>query len=230
MTWRSVTFFSLSFFGLTAAAWPATVPGRVELSASKEHSGVVVWLEPATTAAPPATSRTVSMAHRHKTFVPHVLAVRTGSTVRFPNLDAFFHNAFSNYDGEIFDIGLHPPGSSREVTFHRPGLVRLFCNIHPTMSAVIVVLDTPWFAVSDAKGAFRILGVPSGEYLLKVFHERALPAALEKLERPVMVGGDDLPLPTIAVSEAGYVVPPHKNKFGKNYPPVIVDQYPGRKR
>lgn len=230
MTWRSVTFFSLSFFGLTAAARPATVSGQVELSASKDHSGVVLWLEPDAGPAPPTAPRTATMAHRHKTFVPHVLAVRTGSTVRFPNLDPFFHNAFSNYDGEIFDIGLHPPGSAREVTFHRPGVVRLFCNIHPTMSALIVVVDTPWFAVSDAKGVFRILGVPAGEYRLRVFYERALPAALEELERPLRVGPGDLALPAIAVSEAGYVAPPHKNKFGKDYPPVIVDQYPGRKR
>lgn len=170
------------------------------------------------------------MMHRHKTFVPHVLAVRTGSKVRFPNLDPFFHNAFSNYDGEAFDIGLHPPGSAREVTFHRPGIVRLFCNIHPTMSAVIVVLDTPWFAVSNPQGTFRIANAPPGEYRLNVFHERALPEALEKLGRSVTIGRGDMTLPVLTISEAGYVAPPHKNKFGKSYPPIIVDQYPGGKR
>ena len=170
------------------------------------------------------------MAHRHKTFVPHVLALRTGSKVRFPNLDPFFHNAFSNYDGQTFDIGLHAPGSAREVTFHRAGVVRLFCNIHPTMSAVIVVLDTPWFAVSDAQGMFQIADTPPGEYRLKVFHERALPDLLEKLARLVTIRTDALTLPLLTISEAGYLAPPHKNKFGKDYPPIIVDQYPGGKR
>ena len=230
MTWHWVISFSLAAFSITGCGWCATVSGRVELSASKEHSGVVVWLEPVDGAAPKKPPEIFSIAHRHKTFVPHVLAIPTGSTVRFPNLDPFFHNAFSNYDGELFDIGLHPPGSSREVKFQRPGVVRIFCNIHPTMSAVIVVLDTPWLAVTNNAGIFRIAGPTPGEYRLKVFHERALPDVLQKLERVVTVGQSDLVLPVLVVTEAGYVAPPHKNKFGKNYPPVIVDQYPGGKR
>ena len=155
--------------------------------------------------------------------------VRTGSKVTCPNLDPFFHNAFSNYDGQAFDIGLHPPGSAREVKFIRPGVVRLFCNIHPTMSAVIVVLNTPWFAVSNAKGTFRIADVPPGDYRLNLFHERALSHVLGKLERQITVGNDELVLPALAISEVGYVAPPHKNKYGKDYPPVIVDQYPGKR-
>src|SRR5579871_3363808 len=144
MIWRWATFFS-GAAAIGVSAWCATISGRVELTSSKDHAGVVVWLEPVTKApeTPPATA---TMAHRNKTFLPDVVAVRAGSKVRFPNQDPFFHNAFSNYDGERFDIGLHPPGSAREVTFHRPGVVRLFCNIHPTMSAVIVVVDTPWFS------------------------------------------------------------------------------------
>ena len=229
MTWRWVTSFSLVAACLPSA-WPATISGRVELSESKDWSGVVVWLEPLAGKPPDTPPQTASMAHQHKTFVPHVLAMRTGSKVRFPNLDPFYHNAFSNYDGQMFDIGLHAPGSSREVTFRRPGIVRLFCNIHPTMSAVIVVLETPWFAVSNAQGFFRIEGAPPGGYSLKVFHERASPVELEKLERHLTVGPDDLALPELRIVETGYVAPPHKNKFGKDYPPIIVDQYPGGRR
>ena len=211
-------------------AWSATVSGRVELSGLKDPSGVIVWLEPLGGRPPVTPPKTAYMAHQHKTFVPHVLAVRIGSQVRFPNLDPFFHNAFSNYDGKIFDIGLHPPGSSREVTFDRQGIVRLFCNIHPTMSAVIVVLDTPWFAVSNAQGSFRLADTPPGEYGLKVFYERALPDALEKLDRHITVGPDDVELPDLHIVDAGYVAPPHQNKYGKDYPPIIVDQYPGGRR
>jgi plastocyanin len=229
---RIVTFFTLS-----ACAWCASVSGRVELTDAKpgkgqkkDESGVVVWLEPATGAAPATPPASASVLHKNKTFVPHVTAVRTGSKVTFPNVDPFFHNAFSNYDGQPFDIGLNPPGSAPEVTFRRPGVVRMFCNIHPTMSAVIVVLNTPWFAVSNAQGVFRIANVPAGDYRVKLFHERALPDALNKLERPLTVGADEVAVPALLISEVGYVTPPHKNKFGKDYPPVTVDQYPGKRR
>src|SRR5690349_559418 len=126
-----------------SAGWAANVSGKVELSSSKDYSGVVVWLEPVSSAAPETAPATITVAHKNKIFVPHVVALRVGSKVAFPNLDPFFHNAFSNYDGQVFDLGLRPPRSSPEVTFRRPGIVRLFCNIHPTMSAVIAVLETP---------------------------------------------------------------------------------------
>ena len=230
MTWRWAIFSNLAITLFCDSLGAATVSGLAQLSASKDHSGVVIWLEPVAGKPPDTPPQTAVMAHQHKTFVPHVLAVRTGSKVRFPNLDPFFHNAFSKYDGQIFDVGLHPPGSSREVTFHRPGVVRLFCNIHPTMSSVIVVLDTPWFAISGVNGTFRIAGAPPGEYRLKVFYERALPDTLERLARPVAIGPEGLALPDLRISEAGYVAPLHNNKFGKNYPAVIVDQYPGARR
>ena len=229
MIWRSAIFFNL-----TAVLWCATVSGKVELTDSKatgsrekDASGVVVWLEPLAGAAQSAPVPPGSMAHKKKTFVPHVIAIRTGSKVSFPNLDPFFHNAFSNYGGQAFDIGLHPPGSAREVTFRRPGVVRLFCNIHPTMSAVIVVLDSPYFAVTDAKGDFRIPAPPPGDYRVRVFHEQALPDTLNKLERQIAIGSGDLALPAFTISEAGYLAPPHKNKYGKDYPAITVDQYPG---
>ena len=230
MTWHWAIFSSLAITLFCDPLAGAEVSGAAQISGSRNHSGVVIWLEPVARKAAVTLPQTAVMAHEHKTFVPHVLAVRTGSTVRFRNLDPFFHNAFSNYDGEMFDVGLHPPGSSREVTFHRPGVVRLFCNIHPTMSAVIVVLDTPWFAVSSGSGAFRIAGVPAGEYRLRVFYERALPDTLEKLGCTVTIGPEGLALPALQISEAGYVVTPHKNKFGRSYPAIIVDQYPGAKR
>ena len=108
--------------------------------------------------------------------------------------------------------------------------MRLFCNIHPTMSAIIVVLNTPWFAVSNVQGSFRISGIAPGTYRVQVFHERARPDVLANLEREVTIGPDDLTVPLLLISEEGYVEPPHKNKFGKDYPPIIVDQYPGGRR
>jgi plastocyanin len=228
MTSRLRICFSLLFIGPLCAA---SVSGRVELRDSREtavrkaknYSGVVVWLEPASRNAPraPAIGLRAKMIQKNKTFMPHVLAIRVGTTVDFPNLDPIYHNAFSNYDGQLFDVSLYPPGSSRSVRFTRPGIVRVFCNIHASMSAVIVVLDTPYFAVTGAKGTFEISDVPPGQYVMKAFHERATPATLDALRRPLTVtDDDDAVLPPIAISESGYLPIPHKNKFGRDYPPA----------
>ena len=112
------------------------------------------------------------MIQKDKTFTPHVLAIPVGATVDFPNFDPIFHNAFSNYDGKTFDLGLYPPGTSRSVVFSRPGIVRVFCNIHATMSAVIAVLDTPYFDVDARRtAALRSRRSRPGEYRLRLFHE-----------------------------------------------------------
>jgi len=240
MTWHWRIFFSLTLL------WPAagaTVFGRVSLSDSpvpavgkrRDCSGVVVWLEPAGAAAPPAAPARTGVARviqKDKQFIPHVLAIQVGTGVAFPNLDPIYHSAFSTFSGQIFDLGLYPPGTSRTVAFQRPGIVRVFCNIHPTMSAVIVVLKDPWFAVSDATGAFSIPNVPAGEYQMHVFDERASQRTLEALERRVTTGDKDLTLLPLTISETGYVEAPHKNKYGHDYPPVPDDHatYPTQRK
>ena len=134
-----------------------------------------------------------------------------------------FHNAFSTYNGQLFDVGLYPPGTSRSVLFSRPGIVRVFCNIHANMSAVILVLNTPYYDTTKADGRFEIAHVPAGDYTLRVFHERATAATLESVTRSVNVIGDAVTLPAITISESGYLPIPHKNKFGKDYPAVSDD-------
>lgn len=238
MTWLWRIFFS----GVMALPLVAsTVRGRIELVGSrdpgvrkhKDYSGVVVWLEPlgnwaAQTVAPPPPVQ-AEMAQKDKTFQPHVLAIPLGSTVSFPNFDPVFHNAFSNFNGQIFDVGLYRPGSSRTVRFELPGVVRVFCNIHPRMSAVIVVLKNRYFGVSTKTGAFEIPGAPAGEYQLHIFHERASEESLQFLERRIIVESAALELPVIPISESGYLQAPHKNKYGQDYPPASEDHrvYPG---
>ncbi len=100
-----------------------------------------------------------------------MLAIEAGTRVDFPNFDPIFHSAFSNYNGKPFDLGLYEPGSSQSVRFTRAGVVRVFCNIHPTMSAIIIVLDTPYYSTTKKDGTFRIENVPAGDYRLHVFHE-----------------------------------------------------------
>jgi hypothetical protein len=143
--------------------------------------------------------------------------------VDFPNFDPIFHNAFSNFDGQIFDIGLYPPGTSRSVSFRRTGIVRVFCNIHSTMSAVIVVVGTPYFVLADAEGNLMMSNVPPGEYTLHVFDERATPETLSALSRTVAVSGSDLNLDTISIPETAYIPLDHKNKYGLDYPPEPAD-------
>jgi plastocyanin len=230
MMWLSRIFFSAA--GI-ASLFGSTVTGTVELKDSRatavrkhrDFSGVVIAIEPVDgSAVPGPTPNRARMVQKDKTFTPHVLPIQVGTTVDFPNYDPIFHNAFSNYDGQLFDVGLYPPGTSRPVHFTREGVVRIFCNIHSTMSAVIVVLKTPYFATTDRGGSFQIAGVPPGEYRLKVFHERATELTLDKLQQRITMGNDALQITPISISESGYLPIPHKNKFGRDYSPVPDDR------
>lgn len=214
--------------GVVSCAAAGTVSGHVGLVAShdpnvrKQHtdySGVVVWLEPLSSPpAIPAKASRVQMIQKNKSFSPHVLAITVGAVVDFPNFDPIFHNAFSNYNGQVFDIGLYPPGTTRSLAFRREGVVRVFCNIHPTMSAVIVVLKSPYFATSAKNGAFEIEHVSPGSYRLHVFYERATEQTLGALTRTIEVSDAGVDPLTLQISESGYLELPHKNKFGKDYP------------
>jgi len=235
MTLRWLICFSLTGMPLAAA----TVSGRVELRDSrdpavrnrKDFSGVVIALKPLDRAVPSAGDKHLVMLQKDKTFSPHVLAVAAGSVVEFPNADPIFHNAFSSYSGQVFDIGLYPPGTTRSLRFAREGVVRVFCNIHAAMSAVIVVVGSPYFATTKRDGAFEISDVPPGDYDLTVFHERASEDTLAGLKRKVTVGPDGASLAGLMISEGGYLSIPHKNKYGHEYPPGSGDQaiYPGKK-
>jgi len=240
MIWRWLICFSV-----LAAAAPgqngtggAAVSGRVQLADSqdpavrrqKNYSGVVVWLEPVGKPAPAPPPQRAQMLQKGKRFVPHVLAIPVGTTVDFPNLDPIFHNAFSNFAGQPFDVGLYAPGTKKSVTFRHAGIVRVFCNIHSTMSAIIAVVRTPWFTVSDASGAYRLAGIPAGEYRMQFFHERALAETLGSLERRITVGAGGLVLPAVSITETGFIPAPHLNKHGQPYPPVADERlYPGAK-
>lgn len=236
MIWRSRTCSKALVLLVAASLHGETVSSVVELRDSrleavnkhKDYSGVVISLQAVGATAPAAPSKHAVMLQKNKMFTPHVLPITAGTTVDFPNADPIFHNAFSRYNGQIFDVGLYPPGTSRSVRFVRPGAVRVFCNIHPSMSAVILVLATPWFTTTLKNGSFRI-DVPPGTYDLNIFHERATEQTLEALSRRVVVTSQAVKLDPIVVSEAGHLMAPHKNKYGADYGPPPDDQtvYPG---
>jgi plastocyanin len=123
-----------------------------------------------------------TMAQRDMMFVPSVLAVAVGTTVSFPNDDPFFHNVFSYSKTKRFDLGRYPKGKFVEVTLGKPGIIKVFCEIHFSMRAYIHVLPTPYFAVSDDKGGFSIPHVKSGDYTLHVWQEN-----LPEIQKPVTV-------------------------------------------
>jgi hypothetical protein len=145
--------------------------------------------------------------------------VTRGSSVEFPNRDPWFHNVFSLFNGKRFDLGLYEAGTSRTVHFDRVGISYIFCNIHPEMSAVIVVLPTQYFAVPNKQGEFSITSVPSGRYTLHVWNENALPATLQTLSREVQVSDTSHSLGTIRVQVTMAASVPHKNKYGQDYEP-----------
>ncbi|MGC2291181.1 MAG: hypothetical protein WA450_04540 [Candidatus Acidiferrales bacterium] len=149
---------------ITRAAIKST---KTSKGASPDESNVAVWLVPLDrTAVNPSIwankGKPPRLVQRNKTFEPHVLIVPIGTVVEFPNKDPFFHNIFSLYDGRRFDLGLYESGSKRTVTFDRPGVSFLFCNIHAEMSAVIVAVETPYFGLSDRSGRVIIPNVPDG--------------------------------------------------------------------
>lgn len=160
---HNLTNVALAFMiSLTGAAPATSVRGTVYVGA-RPQADAVVWLESHGN-VPLSRSPPAVLDQRNLTFEPRVLAVRIGTTVEFPNNDRVFHNVFSFHNAKRFDLGMYPVGTSKRVTFDREGLSRVFCNIHPGMAAYVMVVDSPYFAVSDRQGGFSIPSVPSGDY------------------------------------------------------------------
>ncbi len=211
---------------VTAGLWAedVAVTGRVALEGASHISpanSTVVWLTPIVAGTDDAASVPAMHAvlqQKDKTFVPHLLVVTKGSTVEFPNRDPWFHNVFSLFNGKRFDLGLYEAGTTRTVHFDREGISYIFCNIHPEMSAVVVVLPSQYFAVPDKQGDFSIAAVPAGRYVLHVWNENALPAALQALARAVDVSAASHAAGTIRV-HVTTAATSHKNKYGQDYEP-----------
>ena len=119
------------------------------------------------------------MSQTQETFTPHVLSIMRGGRVDFPNADDVYHNVFSLSRTRTFDLGRYPTGSSKSVTFGKPGVVQVFCHIHSDMSGIVFVLPNPFFARPDSAGTYTIENVPAGEYTLIGWHERTRPVAVK---------------------------------------------------
>ncbi|MGE3885967.1 MAG: hypothetical protein AB7H81_06030 [Vicinamibacterales bacterium] len=159
----------------------------------------------------PVTPGKGTIQHKNKTFLPHVVAVSAGSVIDFPNDDPIFHNAFSLSQPEPFDMGLYRAGASKRRAFGKPGVYHVFCNIHPQMSAFLVVAPTTFVTVTAQDGSWR-LDVPPGRYRLTALSERSSAVTAE-----VTVSGAQV-APALVLDESAFVATPHPNKFGKPYP------------
>ena len=214
------------FVGAHAAAQEATLSARVKVlengtKAESSHAeNVVVWLSPGaqTPTKPSPKLPLLRLTQHNKSFEPHLLVVPVGAVVQFPNRDAFFHNVFSLFEGKRFDLGLYEAGTTRNVSFDRPGVSYIFCNIHAEMSAVVIALDTPYFGISNRKGEVVIPQVPVGRYTMRVWYETALPETLNAMVREVNVTEDSSTLGVLEIP-AGLAITAHKNKYGMDYEP-----------
>jgi len=216
LPWRFVAVMAVTSVGLSLTAQQPVRGSVVVLDRdqrpARDVDEAVVWLvrERAARAARPDTAEILT---RRREFVPRVAVVTPGSAVRFPNHDSFNHNVFSLSEEAPFDLGLYGRNEVRATAFTRPGVIRVYCNVHATMSAFVVVVPEQLFARPAADGSFSIVNVPPGRYTLRAWHERAA----QVIEREITVTAQGTDLVALTLDASGFRPEPHLNKYGQPY-------------
>lgn len=211
---------------------PAELRLRIVSSAPGKHRAVpaAIWLVPL--AGTPALSFPshvhYTLLQKNRTFLPHLQVIPVGSTVKFPNEDPFFHNVFSLFEGKRFDLGLYEAGSSKSVAFSRVGVSYIFCNIHPEMSAVVIALNTPLYAIADSKDSVLLRGIPPGDYTLHFWIEGVPRSFLDSLSRSVHFSNHPVDLGALEAPIAGARTIPHTDLYGQEYAPDVQLPYSSR--
>lgn len=182
--------FIFSALLVCAFAYAAALPGNTLSGKVTAGKGVsVVYVEAVAGKTFPPPTEHVVIDQKGLLFQPHVAAVPVGATVEFLNSDKVAHNIFwpaINGNKKLsHNMGTWPSGQKRDFKFDAPGVVPLLCNVHPEMSAYIVVTPTPYFAVTDADGSYKISNVPEGQYTVSAWHE-----GMKIQSKPVKVAGD----------------------------------------
>lgn len=168
---KILTMMASLMFAMPALVSAGTITGKVQVKGTRDHSNAVVYIASAPGQFAPQDSP--RMNQTSLSFQPAVLPIVVGTTVQFQNSDAVLHNVFTpSAAGDHFNLGSWPKGQSKPYTFTKLGRVELLCNVHQEMHASILVLQNPFFSVTDKEGNFRIQNVPAGTYTLKVWHER----------------------------------------------------------
>ncbi len=201
---------------LISNAMAATISGQISLTLegkplrATEAATAVIYFRPTAAVKLQPPKMPYVMRTERKQFSPTVLPIIAGSSVAFPNNDPILHNAFSATPNNVFDTGLYGKGEGEMVTLNSIGVVRVYCNVHHSMTASILVLPTPFFTQPNANGSFVISNVPAGGGELFVWHERAT------LWRKALTIANDVHQ-TVALQLVKKRIPPHLNKFGKPY-------------
>jgi plastocyanin len=214
-----VPFFAILILSGIASSQNLAFRGQITVVHRSRHksgnSDVVLWLTPAFLPPAAVSVPAARLVQKDKRFAPHVIAIRVGTEIEFPNQDPFFHDVFSIYRGKPFDLGLYESGTARKIRFSQPGVSYIFCNIHPQMSAVVVAVPTPYFAVTDADGNFQISHIPQGRYKVEFWYESASEVELSSLTHDIDLG---LSIPFLTVTLHSSDQPtPHLNKYGQEY-------------
>jgi len=191
-----------------AAGTRSSLRGSLLIGGAPIDGMGVVMLEPAGGHSKHRSKKQRIIEQRGREFAPHVMAVPVGSTISFPNFDPFFHNVFSLSAAAAFDLGLYASGDTREVTFKKEGIVRLGCNLHSKMSAYIIVVSAPHYAVTDAGGGFSFRRLAPGRYKVKAWSERSATPTLSEVT--IKPGSNRL---TVALEEGA--APANLDKFGR---------------
>lgn len=230
MRWLVLLAGVLSVTGSRQARAPR-VAGRIAIlekdnKPSPDLGSAVLYLEslsasapaPGPNAAAPTPPGTLDIAINDKVYVPRVVVTIVGTTVRFPNHDPFNHNVFSVSESNQFDLGLYGRGEAKSRVFTHPGLVRVYCNVHPRMVAYVAVMANRYYTQPGADGTFAIDQVPPGRYRLHVWHERIAAEVIKEITvttTGVTEGGGGL---QVNLNARGYRWQPHRNKYGREYP------------
>jgi plastocyanin len=220
---RSAALLATVTLVLPATLPAGTVKGRVELiekggRKATDLSDVVVYVDGAKAKPRPARAsaveplQKVTMTMKGKGFIPRVVVIPVGGAVDFPNDDPIYHNVFSVSGDNRFDLDLYKRPKTSSWTFQHAGVVRVYCNIHPQMSGVVVVRDNPYFAKAGQDGTFAIPDVPAGKYTLKAWNERT-----DEPAREITVTAQGDVEVSLTLDASSFKRVSHKNKFGKDY-------------
>ena len=173
------------FLAMTAPSLAGDIHGKVACKGVRDSADAVVYVAALPSKTFPAPAEHARINQLNLVFTPHVLPVLTGTTVEFLNSDAVLHNVFSpDACADKFNLGTWPKGQTKSYTFKKECVASLLCKVHPEMEAFVVVLPTPYFAVTRADGSYAIPNVPDGSYTVKVWHPK-----LKGFEKAVTVAG-----------------------------------------
>jgi plastocyanin len=202
-----------------------TVTGRVTMMESgksrRDIGTTIVWLAPTSRVETrwDTIPKHAIIAMRTREFLPHVQIVAAGGSVEFPNKDPFSHNVFSNSALGRFDLGLYRRRDTRSTTVNKAGVYAVYCNIHARMASFIIAVPSRHVATVDKNGEYVLPAVPTGEYELHAWHERA-----QEAETRIRVGPTGVTT-AITLDARGFVPGPHLNKFGQPYAATRADRY-----